>query len=122
MERGGCAPSPEPLPRLGTQEVNVMWLSIIWGVLAIVFLALGCFQWKMAGKSIAHLKIQQYIMEGLEITVNMAGVDFNELISHFNNYIDYYNKTSKSQNKTQAIGYWVASLTALLSLVVTLVI
>jgi len=98
-----------------------MWLSIIWGTLTLVFLALGCFQWKRAGKSIAHLKIEQHILEGVKITIKMAGVDFNEFVGNFNSYIDYYNQTSKRQNKTQAIGYWVASFTALLSLVVSVV-
>ena len=99
----------------------MVYLSIIWGVFTLVFLALGCFQWKMAGKSISRFQVRQNIPEGVEFKINLGYVDFNEFVGNFNNYIDYYNRTSKQQNKTQAIGYWVASLTALFSLVLSVV-
>lgn len=99
----------------------MVYLSIIWGIFTLMFLALGCFQWKRAGKSIEHLQIRQKMPEGVKIGITMAGVDFNEFVGNFNSYIDYYNKTSKQQNKTQAIGYWVASLTALVSLALSMV-
>jgi hypothetical protein len=97
------------------------WLSIIWGIFALMFLALGCFQWKMAGKSISHFQIKQNIPEGVEFQINIGFVDFNEFVRNFNSHIDYYNQTSKHQNKIQAIGYWVASLTALLSFILAVV-
>ena len=97
------------------------WLSIIWGVFTLVFLALGCFQWKRAGKSISHLQIRQNMPEGMKAQVSIMGVDFTEFVGNFNSYIDYYNQTSKQQNKTQAIGYWVASLTALFSFILAVV-
>ena len=99
----------------------MMWLSIIWGVFTLTFLALGCFQWKMAGKSISYLQVKQLIPEGIEMKIVLGGVDFQEFMNKFNSYIDYYNKTSKKQNKAQAIGYWAASLTALFSLGITVV-
>jgi len=95
-------------------------LSIIWGVFTLMFLALGCIQWKMAGKSISHFQVRQNIPKGVEFKLNLGYVDFNEFVGNFNKYIDYYNQTSKRQNKTQAIGYWVASLTALFSLILAL--
>jgi hypothetical protein len=98
-----------------------MWLPIIWGVFTLMFLALGRFQWKMAGKSIEHLQIKQHMPEGVKAQVSIMGVDFTEFVNNFNSHIDYYNQTSKRQNKTQAIGFWVASATALFSLVLTVV-
>ncbi len=35
--------------------------------------------------------------------------------------IDYYNQTARKQHKIQAIGYWVATATALFSLAITLI-
>jgi hypothetical protein len=97
------------------------WLSILWGIFTLVFLALGCYQWKMAGKNIKHFQIKQNVPEGVEFEINIGFVDFNEFVGNFNSYIDYYNRTSSKQNKTQAIGYLVASATALFSLVLSVV-
>lgn len=97
------------------------WLSIIWGIFTLVFLALGCFQWKMASKSVSHLQVRQHIPEGMKFQASIVGIDFMEFVGKFNSYIDYYNKSSKGQNRSQAIGYWVASLTALFSLILAVV-
>jgi hypothetical protein len=99
----------------------MVYLSIIWGIFALMFLALGCFQWKMAGKSISHFQIKQPIPGEIQGQVRIMGVDFTEFVDKFNSYIDYYNQTSKKQNKAQAIGYWVASFTAIFSLALALV-
>lgn len=99
----------------------MVWLSIIWGVFAVVFLVLGCFQWKKAGKSISHLQIKQQMPKGVEFHIEMAGIDFIEFANKFNSYIDYYNKSSKKQNQAQAYGYWVACATAIFSLVLAAV-
>jgi hypothetical protein len=97
------------------------WLTIIWSIFTIIFFALGYYQWKMAGKSISHFQVRQNIPKGAEFKLNLGYVDFNEFVGNFNSYIDYYNQTSKRQNKTQAIGFWVASATALFSVVLTVV-
>lgn len=96
------------------------WITIIWGIFTIIFVALGYYQWKMAGKSIKYLKMRQNLPEGVEVEANIAGIDFNEFVSNFNSYIDYYNQKSKSQHKIQAIGYWVACATAISSLVISI--
>ncbi len=97
-----------------------MWLSIIfiWGIFTLIFLALGYFHWKMAGKSVSHFQItSQTKQQGVEFKIVMAGINFTDFVDKFNRYIDYYNQTSKEQNKAQAIGYWVASVIAFFSLV-----
>lgn len=94
------------------------WLTITWGVFTLMFLTLGCFHWKKAGKSISHLQIGPP-MEGAQ--AHILGINFAEFVDKFNSHIDYYNQTSKCQNKTQAIGFWVASATALFSLVLSVV-
>jgi len=98
-----------------------MWLSIVWSIFVLIFLALGCFYWKVSGKNISHLKLEQLLPKGVEVKVVIGGINYHELVNNFNEYIDYYNKTSTMQSRTQAIGYWVASLVALVSLIVSVV-
>jgi len=96
-------------------------LWIIWLIFVVIFFALGCFHWKMAGKSISYLKVEQLMPKGVSGQIRLLGVDFQEFIEKFNHYIDYYNKTAKKQHKIQAIGYWVATAVALFSLAITLI-
>jgi len=83
-----------------------MWLSIVWGVFSLMFLALGWFHWNMRSKSISYLQVSggSFGQGGITGTVKLVGIDFTEFVNKFNQYIDYYNQTSKNQNKTQAIG------------------
>jgi hypothetical protein len=104
-----------------------MWLAAIWLIFAIMFLALGCFQWKMAGNGISHFHINKRPLKqrpGIEIEVKIAGSDVDqpleEFVADFNGYIDDYNQTTNKEHKTQAIGYWVASATAILSSVLAM--
>ena len=98
----------------------MIWLTIIWFVFATIFLALGCLHWKMAGRSIAYLQVKQLMPEGMKAKVVLLGVDFQEFTDKFNDYITYYNQTSSKQHKFQAVGYWVASATAIFSFIVTI--
>ena len=99
----------------------MIYLAIIWLVFATIFLALGCYHWTMASKSISHLQVKQLMPQGMKVQITMAGIDFTEFVDKFNRYIDYYNQTSKKQNKVQAIGYWVASIIAVFSFVLVIV-
>lgn len=101
----------------------MIWLNILWFVFAIVFFVLGLFHWKMIGKSISYLQVSQTKLSqsGIKAQIHLVGIDFNEFVEKFNRYIDYYNQTSKKQNKVQAIGYLVASLIAVFSFVLVIV-
>lgn len=98
----------------------MIWLSIVWGIFTIVFVTLGCFHWKMAGKNVSYLQVEQLLPEGITVKVVTAGIDIQEFMAKFNKYIDYYNMTTKKQNKAQAFGYWIASCAAILSCIITL--
>jgi hypothetical protein len=100
----------------------MMWIAVIWFFFAIIFLVLGCFQRRMASKLISHFNISQRPkIPGVEIKVSIAGNDIDQplrdFIAGFNSYIDDYNSISSKEHKTQAVGYWIASATAMLSLV-----
>ncbi len=101
----------------------MIWLNILWFVFAAIFLALGCFHWKIAGKSISHLQVSanQQRRSGIKASIQLVGIDFVEFVDKFNSYINYYNQTSKKQNRIQAIGYWVASLIAVFSFVLVMI-
>jgi len=101
----------------------MVWLSLIWFVFAVVFLCPGVLHMRMIGKGISSLQVKQEEWKGEceEADVRIAGVDIEEFVINFNKHIDYYNQTSRKQNKAQAIGYFVASATAIFSLALTLV-
>jgi len=94
----------------------------IWGIFATMFLVLGIYQWKMRGKSIAHFKLSERPMrqQGIEASIKILGSDIDkplkDFVDNFNDHIDNLNQTSSKQHKAQAIGYWVASATAIFSL------
>ena len=103
----------------------MIWFAIIWLLFTIMFLVLGCFQWRMAGKIISHFNISERPkIPGVQTKVSIAGSDIDQplrdFIESFNAYIDNYNSISSKEHKTQAIGYWIASATALLSLVLAI--
>lgn len=101
-----------------------MWIVIIWLLFAIMFLILGCFQWRIASKVLSHFSISgRPQIPGVQIRVEIAGSDIDQplkdFVADFNRYIDNYNLISMKEHKTQAVGYWIASATAILSLVLT---
>ena len=101
----------------------MIWLNILWFIFAILFLVLGLFHWKMTGKSISRFQVTEdknWMPIKGGIRVQIAGTDIVEFADKFNRYIDYINQTAKNQNKLQAIGYWLASGTAIFSFVITI--
>ncbi len=62
---------------------------------------------------------------GMRTTVTIAGSDIDDpqrnFVSEVNGFVADYNQTSSKEHKTQAIGYWVASATAVLSFVLTMI-
>jgi len=61
---------------------------------------------------------------GVQVRSNIAGAGVDEPLEHFvqdfNSYIEGYNKSSRMQNRWQAIGYLVAAVAALLSMALSL--
>jgi len=97
---------------------SMIFLAAIWFVFTVIFLSLGCYHWRMAGRRIPDFQIRgRQFPEGNTAYVEIKGVDFGAFVNQFNEYVNYYNQTTKKQNKTQAIGYWVASGTAVLSFI-----
>ena len=94
---------------------------ILWAVFACIFGFLSFYHWRVASKSIAYLQVEQSKPPaGVKFSIGLGGIDFMDFVDKFNRYIDYYNESSRKQNKFQAGGYLVACATAIVSLVITL--
>jgi len=93
-------------------------LSIIWLIFAFLFLVLGCFHWRASGKIIPPFQVSGRPLDR-QVTVKIAGADIDKPLKDFahdfNSYLDHYNKSSRRQNRIQAVGYFLASATALFS-------
>ncbi len=102
-------------------------LWVIWLIFALLFLILACYHWRASKKNFPpfHLPEIPYWKPTSGIPVNTGILDadikktFDNFGDGFNSYIDEYNKSSGRQNKMQACGYLLASLTAIFSIFFT---
>lgn len=94
-------------------------LSIIWLIFAVLFGILGYFHWKTSGKSIPPFQISSRPFDR-QVTVKIAGADVDKPLKDFardfNSYLRQYNESSRIQNRIAALGYFLASGTALFSM------
>ncbi|MHB8103984.1 MAG: hypothetical protein ACYDG5_00390 [Dehalococcoidales bacterium] len=95
-------------------------LITIWFIFAIIFFSLGMWHWTTANKKISYFKVtERASLPGVQYSVRIGGMDIDQPIEdfvvEFNKYIDSYNQSSSNANKMQAIGYWVACATSILS-------
>jgi hypothetical protein len=104
----------------------MLWLSIVWAVFAIIFLILGIYHWLKMREKIPYLAMpERATIPNMTVVIKMAGEDIDAPLQRFssdvNSFVDKYNKISKSEHRSQAIGYWVASATAIFSFVLTII-
>ena len=96
-----------------------MFISIIWLIFVVLFFLLGLYHRNVSRKDIPPFQVTERPGKNWA-TIDMLGADVDQLIKDFvqdfNNYLDEQNKLSKKQNQRSAYGYWLASLTALLSM------
>ncbi len=95
----------------------MLWL--IWLFFATIFLALAVFHFRESGRSIPSFTLKQRPGSKMgKIQVLGADIDqpIREFVPEFNGFIQKYNKSSRLQNRFQALGYLLAGLTALFSL------
>ena len=91
----------------------------IWLVFAIIFLCLSGVHFFQLGKKIAPFQVSQRPLA--QVTVKIAGADvdkpLNDFAEEFNKYLDSYNKSTSKQNRIAGIGYLVASIVSIFSMV-----
>jgi hypothetical protein len=103
-------------------------LWIIWLIFALLFLVLSYYHWRTSNKNLSpfQMKVRPLSQPDSPIraTIKIGGTDIdaplNAFIGDFNSYLDGYNKASRRQNRIQACGYLLASLTAIYSIVITI--
>jgi len=102
-------------------------LVIIWFIFALLFSVLAIIHLNASTKKVALFKISERLYNkrpDVEIKIDFAGSDIDEplenFVKDFNSYINDYNKTSRDQNRIAALGYFLAALTAIVSMILTL--
>jgi hypothetical protein len=95
----------------------------IWIVFTFIFLVLSCFHFIAATKIIEPfeiIKLKKAKLPGYFVN-EYTGVDIQAPLRNFakdfNQYIEDYNNQSRNQNILAAIGYGIAFLTALISMI-----
>ena len=100
-------------------------LSVIWLIFAVLFFLLGLSYWVDSGKRIPPFKVAQRAFQkpnsGIYANVDVAGTSLDQPLKdfarNFNKYLSDQNESSSNANKRAAWGYFLASLTALFSIV-----
>ncbi len=94
-------------------------ISIIWLVFAVLFFALGLYHWNVAKKDSPPFQLSERPGKDMG-SIKILGADIDRpvriFVEDFNKYLAEQNKLSKKQNQRSAYGYWLASLTAIVSL------
>ena len=94
-------------------------IGFIWAFFAILFICLGWFHIRAANRNIVPFEIKA------KDSVNkIMGIDihtgFNNFIKDLNCYVEANNIANRRQNILTAIGYFSASLIAILSFLLTI--
>ena len=105
--------------------VHMISLIIIWLIFAYLFIVLGVTHLFASKKAIGNFQAQE-IRYREDIHVEFVGprtdVDLNEplrdFVQNFNSYINEVNKSSRNGNRLAALGYFLATATAFLSMLI----
>ena len=100
---------------------------IIWLVFALLFGFLAYHHWRLSKKIFPQFQLPKIPYwkptKGLPVNTGLTDEDVKRALDKFrdgfNSYIKDYNESSGRQNRLQAIGYLIASLTAIVSLFIT---
>lgn len=97
----------------------IIGISIIWLVFAVLFFMLGLHHWNIAKTNVPPFRLSERPGKDMG-TVKILGSDIDQPVkdfaNDFNEYLAIQNELSKKQNCRSAYGYWLAALTALVSL------
>ncbi len=103
-------------------------ISVIWLAFALLFFVLGRAHWIEAEMSIPSFEVTKHAYElsgsgfKLEIDVGGSPLDqpFENFAEDFNEYLEEQNQSASASNRRAAWGYFLASATAIVSLLLEL--
>jgi hypothetical protein len=97
----------------------IIGVSIIWLVFVVLFFKLGLYHWNVAKTKVPPFKLRERPGKDMG-SVTFLGADIDQplkdFVDEFNEHLTNQNELSKKQNRCSAYGYWLAALTALVSL------
>lgn len=101
-------------------------MSVIWLVLALLFLLLGRYYHSQSAGEISHLEVPTRPLQAedspvqVEISIAGSGLDepLQEFVRGFNEQIDERNLASSKANRLTAYGYYLASFAAFVSMLI----
>ena len=94
-------------------------ITVLWGIFALLFLGLAIFHWRASLQAMPHFDAKPTSGIGTIDGVQIARSGFKTFIPEMNSFIDEQNESSRKQNVMAAIGYLLACITAILSVVLT---
>jgi len=94
-------------------------ITIIWALFTILFFCLGILHLRASKKNIDTFRIKAKKSAGKIMGIPIH-TGLENFVIDFNSYIESQNKSNRNNNRLSALGYFAASLTALLSMLLTI--
>ena len=97
-------------------------ISTLWLIFAVLFFTLAWLHWAESKQIIQEFKITRVFGDGAEFTVGSISIEkpFQDFANEFNNkYLADQNESNRKANRLAACGYFLAGLTALVSMGLT---
>lgn len=96
-------------------------LIIIWLIICAIFLGLTVFHAFLYFGKIKRLDIPRLLKSGVSIQVLGQSIDkpMEDLVGQLNQFVDALNRGNRKANGAQTLGYAMAFITALISLILT---
>ncbi len=103
-------------------------ISVVWMAFALLFFGLGRAHWVEAENSIPSFEITRPVYEisgsGFKVEIDVAGSPldqpFESFAKDFNEYLEVKNQSASASNRRAAWGYFLASATAIASMLLGL--
>lgn len=98
-----------------------IFLTIVWSVFAILFIMLGLYHWNTSKRDIPPFQLSERPLSN-KATIIILGKDIDQpikdFVKDFNAHLDKQNKSSHDQNRNSALGFFIASLASILSIII----
>lgn len=91
-----------------------MLIYPLWLIFAAVFFTFAYQHWRLSQQDVRPFRLREHEETGA------AGEVIKDFVHDYNQYLETVNEINRNRNRVAMIGYFVAGLLALLSLVLTL--